>query len=224
MSDQKQLVVIDYGMGNIHSVVKAVETVAPDITVTVSNDPEVILNASHVILPGVGAIKDCIAAIKDQKVDQSVKAFIQSKKPLLGICIGMQVLLSHSEENGGVDCLGHFNGNIQRFSDHMTDDAGHQLKVPHMGWNRVKQTSGHPMWQGIKDNSRFYFVHSYFLPFEDSSQVAGTCEFPDAFSCSLQQDNVFATQFHPEKSAQAGLKLLENFINWDGKSQSAEGK
>jgi glutamine amidotransferase len=138
-------------------------------------------------------------------------------KPFLAICVGIQALMSHSEENGGVDCLNHFKGNALFFGENHIDQNGEKLKVPHMGWNQVKHTMAHPLWQGIADNARFYFVHSYFVVPENTAEVAGTCEYGHEFCVALARDNVFAVQFHPEKSQHDGLQLYKNFLQWDGK-------
>ncbi len=210
--------VIDYGMGNLHSVAKALEHVQPGVEVRVSADPEQILSADRVILPGVGAIRDCMGEIRRLGIDKVVHQVIDSGKPFLAICVGIQSLMRHSEENGGVDCLDFFPGNTLFFGQNLTDSQGEKLKVPHMGWNQVWQVGQHPLWQGIEDGSRFYFVHSYYVKAEQRSQVAATCEYAVNFDVALQQDNVFAVQFHPEKSQKAGLQLLTNFLNWDGKA------
>ncbi|RDE19117.1 imidazole glycerol phosphate synthase subunit HisH [Motiliproteus coralliicola] len=209
--------VIDYGMGNLHSVAKALEHVAPGIEVRVTADPDQIYSADRVILPGVGAIRDCMAEIRRLGVDEEVRQVIESGKPFLGICVGYQALMGHSEENGGVDCLGHFAGNAPFFGKDHRDHNGEILKVPHMGWNEVRQQRAHPLWAGIEDGSRFYFVHSYYVKVEDPSLVAGCCDYGLEFDVAVARDNVFAVQFHPEKSQKAGLQLLQNFLNWDGK-------
>lgn len=208
--------VIDYGMGNLHSVAKALEHVCPETEVWVTSDPAKVAAADRVLLPGVGAIRDCMAQIIDQGVDKEVRDAIASGKPFLGICVGMQALMERSEENGGVDCLAHFDGEVKFFGDNLTDAAGDKLKVPHMGWNRVEQTVDHPLWKDINSGERFYFVHSYYVQATDRAQVAGTCEYGVPFDVALYRDNVFLTQFHPEKSHTAGLQLLKNFLNWNG--------
>lgn len=210
--------VIDYGMGNLHSVAKALEHVKPEVTVIVTADHDAIMAADHVILPGVGAIRDCIAEIRRLDVDQIVKEVIAAGTPFLGICVGLQSLLSHSEENGGVDCLGVFDGNTLHFGNNLCDDAGERLKVPHMGWNQVQQAQTHPLWDGIADNTRFYFVHSYYVRSTKPEVVAATGHYGVEFHAALAHENVFAVQFHPEKSQNAGLQLLKNFLNWDGKA------
>ena len=207
--------VIDYGMGNLHSVAKAIEHVAPAAKVQVTSDPAVILGADRVILPGVGAIRDCIAEIKRLGFDEVVRKVGSSGKPLLGICIGMQALLQHSDENQGVECLGLFDGDVRFFGSDLKED-GIRLKVPHMGWNNVEQQKQHPLWHGIANGERFYFVHSYFVAVDNQQFVAGSCDYGLRFAAAIARKNIFAVQFHPEKSQYAGLQLLRNFTQWDG--------
>lgn len=209
------IAVIDYGMGNLHSVAKALEHVQPGIEVWVTADAARVAAADRVLLPGVGAIRDCMAEIYRQGVDKEVAQAIRSGRPFLGICVGMQALLQRSEENGGVDCLGELTGQVNYFGDSLQDLQGNRLKVPHMGWNQVKQQA-HPLWHNIADNSRFYFVHSYYVKAAQADQVAGRCTYGVEFAAALSHNNVFAVQFHPEKSQHAGLQLLKNFVNWDG--------
>ncbi len=212
------IAVIDYGMGNLHSVAKALEYVAPGVEVRVTADPEQVRSADRVLLPGVGAIRDCMAEIRRLGVDQEVAEAIASGKPFLGICVGYQALMQRSEENQGVDCLGHFEGQVKYFGDNLTETDGARLKVPHMGWNEVQQRIDHPLWANIPDGSRFYFVHSYYVDAQDKDLVAGKCHYGVDFDVALARENVFATQFHPEKSHTVGLQLLKNFLNWDGKA------
>jgi glutamine amidotransferase len=209
------IAVIDYGMGNLHSVAKALEHVAPQARVLVTNDPQIIADSDRVVLPGVGAIRDCIGEMQRLGVDKIV-ADTLGQKPMLGICVGMQALMRFSSENDGVDCLNHLPGEVTCFSDQTAVTDGH-LKVPHMGWNQVQQFD-HPLWSGIDNQSRFYFVHSYFVRSENRSLVAGTCHYGVDFDVALAQKNLFAVQFHPEKSHTAGLQLLQNFVLWDGHS------
>lgn len=206
--------VIDYGMGNLHSAAKALETVAPDAKVVVTEDGAAIRAADRVVFPGVGAIRDCVGEIRRLGLDEVVSDVIRTK-PFLGICVGMQSLMTHSEENGGVDCLQLFPGNVRYFGEHLQDTSGQHLKVPHMGWNQVHQTQpDHPLWQGIDNLARFYFVHSYYITLDDDALLAGACEYGLPFAAALASDNVFAVQFHPEKSQKPGLTLLKNFMNW----------
>ncbi|MGH1462549.1 MAG: imidazole glycerol phosphate synthase subunit HisH [Neptuniibacter sp.] len=208
--------VIDYGMGNLHSVSKALEFVEPGVEVRVTSDPALVASADRVILPGVGAMRDCIAEMLRVGVDKEVTDAINSGKPFLGICVGMQALLESSEENDGVECLSHFKGEVKYFGDDLREE-GERLKVPHMGWNEVAQMTDHPLWNEIEDGSRFYFVHSYYVQSEVRDLVSGVCRYGHQFDVALARDNVFAVQFHPEKSSKAGLQLLKNFLNWDGK-------
>ena len=206
------IALVDYGMGNLHSAAKAVEKVAPDVRVLISQKPEEILAADRVIFPGVGAMRDCMHEIHAMGLDEVVREAARSR-PLLGICVGMQAMLQHSDENNGVDCLGLFAGNVEHFASNMTDAAG-KLKIPHMGWNQVHQRNNHPLWANIEQDERFYFVHSYFVKPQDEAIVAADCEYGVKFCAALTRDNVFAVQFHPEKSHKAGLQLLANFANW----------
>ncbi|HJN94432.1 MAG: imidazole glycerol phosphate synthase subunit HisH [Gammaproteobacteria bacterium] len=214
-----RIAVIDYGMGNLHSVAKAVEHVgrvlSQDIEVLVTPDAQKIAAADRVIFPGVGAIRDCMAEINRLNVGQIVEDAMKSK-PVLAICVGMQALMNHSEENGGVDCLGLMDGTVRYFGDDLRDESGQRLKVPHMGWNEVKQSQDHPLWKDVPDHSRFYFVHSYYVQTAAQEQVTGTTHYGTEVVASVADDNIFATQFHPEKSQTAGLTLLRNFLNWDG--------
>lgn len=214
----QRVAVIDYGMGNLHSVAKAVEKVAgAGLKLDVSADEQVIMAADRVIFPGVGAMRDCMAEIRRLGFDELL-ARIVLEKPVLAICVGMQALMEHSEENNGVDCIGLLPGQVKRFSTGLLDSQGQQLKVPHMGWNTVRQTRAHPMWAGIPDNSRFYFVHSYYVAPSSPDHVVAESAYPEPFAVTLTKQNVFAVQFHPEKSQDHGLQLLKNFMTWDGQS------
>lgn len=206
--------VIDYGMGNLHSIAKALQHADSSVNVQISADTRVIHAADRVVFPGVGAIRDCMLALNDSGLAEVIRDVAKSK-PFLGICLGMQALLTDSEENDGIACLDIFPGHVRRFADHMRDDAGNILKIPHMGWNQVKQAP-HPLWQNIPDCSRFYFVHSYYAVPDDARHSAASADYPQTFTCALAKDNVFAVQFHPEKSQTVGLQLLQNFLRWDG--------
>jgi len=210
-----QIVVIDYGMGNLRSVAKAVEHVAPDQSVIISSDAGEIANAERVVFPGQGAARDCMRELEDRNLTQVVLSAAK-EKPFLGICMGMQVLLNHSEENNGIECLGLYQGNVRFFGNNLKNTAGEKLKIPHMGWNQVAQKNDHPLWENIKDQSRFYFVHSYFMDPQEKNLVAATSDYGMEFVSAIAKDNVFAVQFHPEKSAQDGLQLLKNFTRWNG--------
>lgn len=211
---KKLLTVIDYGMGNLHSVAKALEHVAPEFQIEVTDSRQRIAEADHVLLPGVGAIRDCMAEIINQGVAEVVSDVLAAGKPLLGVCVGMQALMKGSDENGGIDCLGYFNGQVRQFPRNLTDEKGLPMKVPHMGWNHVHQTIDHPLWHNIASGSRYYFVHSYYA--EALEYTAGHAEYGPEFAAAVFQKNIFATQFHPEKSHTAGLQLLKNFTLWDG--------
>lgn len=207
--------VIDYGMGNLHSVAKALEHVSPDADILVTSDAAAIGAADRVVFPGVGAIRDCMAEIRRMKIDVLVREAVK-EKPVLAICVGMQALMTRSEENGGVDCINLLPGVVRFFGDALMDECGDRLKVPHMGWNNVVQTRQHPLWQSIPQGSRFYFVHSYYVRAEDRAAVAGSCRYGVDIDAVLALPNLFAVQFHPEKSHTAGLQLLKNFMSWNG--------
>ena len=207
------IAVIDYGMGNLRSVAKAIEHVAPGRTVCVTDDPLEVERAGRVVFPGQGAMPDCMRELDARGLRSAVMA-AAANKPFLGICIGLQMLFERSEE-GDVPGLGLFHGRVRRFSaPSMVDAAGARLKVPHMGWNRVRQLRAHPLWDGIEDGARFYFVHSYYVDTADQALVTGESDYAHPFTCAIARDNVFAVQFHPEKSAAAGLRLLANFVGW----------
>jgi glutamine amidotransferase len=208
--------VIDYGMGNLHSVASALQHAGAD-KVVVTHDANLIRQADRVVFPGVGAIRDCMSEIRRLKCDELLtQALTEQQVPVLAICVGLQALMSRSEENEGVDCLDVIPGDVRFFGKPLTDAAGERLKVPHMGWNEVQQTMDHPLWDGIEDMSRFYFVHSYYVHSQDRSLLAGSVEYGVSADAALARDNLFAVQFHPEKSATAGLRLLKNFLNWNG--------
>ena len=206
--------VIDYGMGNLHSIAKALQHAAPHVDVHIFSDPELILKADRVVFPGVGAMRDCMQALNETQLAEVIKEVAKSK-PLLGICLGMQALLTDSEENGYTKGLNILPGHVVRFSDSLQNTQGNHLKIPHMGWNQV-YFSSHPLWDKIQQNSRFYFVHSYYAIPNDATLITATTEYPTAFACALAKENVFAVQFHPEKSQAVGLQLLNNFLHWDG--------
>lgn len=210
------IAVIDYGMGNLRSVTKALEHVAPDQKVVLSNDPDQIHQADRIVFPGQGAARDCMKAINDCGLNDIIIESAKTK-PFLGICMGMQVLMHHSEENEGTHCLGLYEGKVTAFADDLVVQGEH-LKVPHMGWNNVRQDKAHALWQGIPDESRFYFVHSYYINVTDTDLHAGSCFYGHDFSSVIAKDNVFAMQCHPEKSADHGLQLLKNFTQWDGQA------
>lgn len=206
--------VIDYGMGNLHSVAKALEHVGAG-RVLITSDERLIREADRVVFPGVGAIRDCMTEIRRLGFDTLVQE-VSADRPFLGICVGMQALLEHSEENAGVDGIGLFLGQVRFFGRNLSED-GEPLKVPHMGWNEVRQTLKHPLWHSIPDQARFYFVHSYYVVADKAQQVAGAGHYGQDFAAALADGPRFAVQFHPEKSHSHGLQLLQNFAVWDGR-------
>ncbi|MES2822253.1 MAG: imidazole glycerol phosphate synthase subunit HisH [Pseudomonadota bacterium] len=214
---KQTVAVIDYGMGNLHSVASALSHVAPEQSVIVTSDPMEVAAADRVIFPGVGAIRDCMAEIKRLGFDKLLSEQIATGKPVLAICVGLQALMDRSEENEGVDCIGLLSGQVRFFGEHHKDCKGDSLKVPHMGWNQVNHNS-HPLWADIPQDSRFYFVHSFYVLANNQALVAAICNYGLPFHAALARDNLFAVQFHPEKSHTAGLQLLKNFLNWDGQS------
>jgi glutamine amidotransferase len=203
-----KIAVVDYGMGNIRSVSKALERVAPRDLVEVTSDPEVIRASDRVVVPGQGAMPDCMRQLAESGAREAVIEAMR-EKPFLGICVGMQMLFERGEE-GDTPGLGLLAGGVPRFP--AARMAG--LKVPHMGWNQVRQARPHALWAGIPSGERFYFVHSYYPAPADPGLVAATCEYGVAFTCAISRDNIFAVQFHPEKSQAAGLRLLSNFVQW----------
>jgi glutamine amidotransferase len=200
-----KIAVVDYGMGNLRSVSKALEHVAPEAGVVVTADPETILSSERVVVPGQGAMPDCMRSLAASGAREAVLEATR-EKPFLGICIGLQMLFERGEE-GDAAGLGVLAGEVPRFSV-----SG--LKIPHMGWNQVLQERPHALWAGIGDRSRFYFVHSYYPAPRDSALTAATCVYGVPFTCAVARDNIFAVQFHPEKSQSAGLQLLSNFVRW----------
>jgi glutamine amidotransferase len=207
-----EVAVVDYGMGNLRSVEQALRKVAPNAEIVVSDDAGVIANAKRVIFPGQGAMPDCMRELDARGLHNAVMQAAR-RKPFLGICIGLQMLFEHSDE-GNVAGLGILRGKVVRFASDMHDAQGGRLKVPHMGWNQVNHRD-HPLWNGISQDERFYFVHSYYVQPQDDSVVQATSDYPQPFVCAVARDNLFAVQFHPEKSHAAGLKLLQNFMQWN---------
>ena len=212
MSKTTKIALLDYGMGNLHSVSKALSLVGSDVSIT--NDPQVVAAADKIVVPGVGEMRDCMAGMHDAGIDEVVRQAIFNK-PVMAICVGMQALFKASAENGGTDCLGILDGSVEAFDPTWTDERGATIKVPHMGWNTITDMDlAHPLWNGIEDHQHFYFVHSYYCVPADNAQVAAVCDYGQPFCASIIQDNLFATQFHPEKSHTAGLQLLKNFVEW----------
>jgi glutamine amidotransferase len=209
------IAVVDYGMGNLRSVSKALEHVAAkDQQVTVTSNPADIEAADHVVFPGQGAARDCMLELEQRNlVDSVLKA--AKEKPFLGICMGLQVLLAHSEENSGIDCMDLYSGDVRFFGNKINQKES-ALKIPHMGWNNVHHTKQHALWDGIAQDNRFYFVHSYYVDPTDTNLIVGETDYGIKFTSAMARDNVFAVQFHPEKSAADGLQLLKNFTRWNG--------
>jgi len=208
------IAVVDYGMGNLRSVAKALEHVSPETDVRVTSNPGDLAAAERVVFPGQGAMPDCMRELDARGLRPGVVAAARDK-PFLGICIGLQMLFARSEE-GDTPGLGILPGTVRRFPpEKMRDERGMRLKVPHMGWNNVHQAEAHALWEGIADEERFYFVHSYFPEAGAPELVAGFSVYGFPFTCAVARDNIFAVQFHPEKSHTAGLKLLSNFIAWN---------
>jgi glutamine amidotransferase len=211
----RTLAVVDYGMGNLRSVSQAVMHVARDsgIDVIVTSKPDEVYAAERIVLPGQGAMPDCMRELRDSGLQEAV-LHAAARKPMLGVCVGMQMLLSRSEE-GPTDGLDLIDGAVIRFQlDGQLQPDGSRYKVPQMGWNRVFQAQPHALWQGVPDGSYFYFVHSYYAHPSDPRHSVGETEYGARFTCALARDNIFATQFHPEKSAEHGLALYRNFIHW----------
>lgn len=206
-----EIAVVDYGMGNLRSVAKALEHVAPDAKIVITDDAKVVQRAQRVVFPGQGAMRDCMRELDRRSLRDAVVEAAKTK-PFLGLCIGLQMLFEHSEE-GDTPGLGIFKGRVVRFPS-ARDDAGNKLKVPHMGWNEVRQTAAHPLWSGIPEKARFYFVHSYYVQPADVALTVATTVYPAPFTCAVAQGQLFAVQFHPEKSQSMGLMLLKNFVRW----------
>ena len=211
------IAVVDYGMGNLRSVQQALRAVAPSASIAVTGDAQEIACAARVVFPGQGAMPDCMRELDARGLRGAVLEAAKSR-PFLGICIGLQMLFEHSAE-GDVQGLGILSGGVVRFADNLCDEQGNKLKVPHMGWNQVHQSEAgagcHPLWNGIAQDARFYFVHSYYVQPKDDALVQAIACYPQPFTCAVARGNLFAVQFHPEKSQSAGLKLLRNFVSWN---------
>ena len=206
------IAVIDYGMGNLRSVQKALEFVGAKVIVT--HDPDLILNANSVVLPGVGAFKDCMANLKKLKLVDPIRKFIDGGKPFLGICLGLQVLFEESEEYGPVAGLGILPGKVVKFPGRSSETKnGRPIKIPHMGWNQIKVKKNVPLFGGVGDAPYFYFVHSYYVVPEDQNMIATVTNYGVEFVSGIQHKNIYAFQFHPEKSQTLGLSILERFSN-----------
>jgi len=203
----QRIAIVDYGMGNLRSVQKALAHVAPGAEVAITDEPEALRRADRVVFPGQGAMPDCMRSLSEHGLGDAVAEAARAK-PFLGLCIGQQMLFERSAE-GDTPGLALIAGEVKGF----TRKPG--LKIPHMGWNEVRQVAAHALWKGIEDASRFYFVHSFYCEPAEGAIAAGQTDYPDAFTSAIARDNIFATQFHPEKSSVAGLTLLRNFAHWD---------
>ncbi len=210
----KKIVVVDYGMGNLRSVAQALRAVAPDMDVKISGEVADLRNADRIVLPGQGAMPDCMASLRNAGLMEALLGAAKTK-PLFGVCVGEQMLFDWSDE-GNTPCLGLLPGKVIRFQlEGKLQEDGSRFKVPQMGWNQVRQVSAHPLWQGIPDNTYFYFVHSYYAVPENPAHTVGETVYGTPICCAIAKDNLFATQFHPEKSAAAGLQLYRNFVHWN---------
>ena len=209
-----KIVVVDYGMGNLRSVAQALMHVAPEAEVAVSAEADAIRAADRIVLPGQGAMPDCMQSLRDSGLLEALMEAAQNK-PLFGVCVGEQMLFDSSEE-GDARCLGLLPGKVVKFQlDGQIQPDGSRFKVPQMGWNQVRQRKPHPIWDGVADGSYFYFVHSYYAVPDQMDYALGETVYGLPFCCAAGRDNIFATQFHPEKSASAGLQLYKNFVHWN---------
>ena len=214
MSTVSTVAILDYGMGNLRSVAQAMRTAAPEVNVIITGDPDQVRAADRLILPGQGAMPDCMATLKASGLLEALSEGAKTK-PLLGVCVGEQMLFGAAEE-GNSHGLGWLDGSVVRFRLNDAVDAnGAKLKVPHMGWNRVKQTREQALGAGVPDHAYFYFVHSYYVQPSDEQLTVGVSDYGSSFTCAVARDNVFATQFHPEKSGAFGLQVYRNFAHWN---------
>ena len=202
----QSIAIVDYGMGNVRSVQKAFEHVAPNDQIILTDDIQIINDADRIVFPGQGAMGGCMQALSAHGLQDTIKT-CANEKPFLGICLGLQLLFEHSEENNGTDGLSIIRGNVVKFDKS-------ELKIPHMGWNTVNQVAKHPLWHNIDNNARFYSVHSYYVKTLEDSVIAGSTNYGIDFTCAIAKEQIFAVQFHPEKSQYDGLQLLTNFVNW----------
>lgn len=210
----QKIAVVDYGMGNLHSVVKALKYVSPRDLIQIADKPDQLNDAERVVFPGVGAIRDCMDVLRKTGMAAAIARNI-NEKPLLGICIGMQALYGANEEHTGAIGMGILNGKVKSLP-HATANS-EKLKIPHMGWNNIRFTPS-PLWDKIEQDSRFYFLHSYYCETKDRSLSVAVCDYGTKFDAAIWKDNIFAVQFHPEKSHKNGLQLLANFIKWKGET------
>ncbi|MGN6229695.1 MAG: imidazole glycerol phosphate synthase subunit HisH [Trinickia sp.] len=210
----KKIAIVDYGMGNLRSVYQALKKAAPEVDVAIVDRPEAIREAERVVLPGQGAMPDCMRCLGESGLQEAVLEASRTK-PLMGVCVGEQMLFDWSEE-GSTPGLGLMPGKVLRFAlEGKLQDDGSRFKVPQMGWNRVRQTRTHPLWAGVPDGAFFYFVHSYYVAPENREHTAGETEYGTTFTSAVARENIFATQFHPEKSAETGLRVYRNFVDWN---------
>ncbi|MFJ1469754.1 MULTISPECIES: imidazole glycerol phosphate synthase subunit HisH [Massilia] len=210
-----KIVVVDYGMGNLRSVAQALRAVAPEADVQISGDAAAIDAADRIVLPGQGAMRDCMRSLRESGVEDALLRAAKTR-PMMGVCVGEQMLFDSSDENGGVPGLGLLPGKVVRFElDGKLQADGSRFKVPQMGWNRVHQKRAHPLWEGVAPDSYFYFVHSYYAKPAEAQDAIGETDYGGQFCCAVARDNIVATQFHPEKSAAAGLRLYRNFVHWN---------
>jgi glutamine amidotransferase len=210
-----KIVVVDYGMGNLRSVAQALRAVAPEADVQISGDAAAIEAADRIVLPGQGAMRDCMRSLRESGVEDALLRAAKTR-PMMGVCVGEQMLFDSSDENGGVPGLGLLPGKVVRFElDGKLQADGSRFKVPQMGWNRVRQSRAHPLWDGVAPDSYFYFVHSYYAQPAEAQDAIGETDYGGMFCCAVARDNIVATQFHPEKSAAAGLRLYRNFVHWN---------
>ncbi|MEX5745471.1 imidazole glycerol phosphate synthase subunit HisH [Massilia sp. X63] len=209
-----KIVVVD-GLGNLRSVAQALRAAAPEADILVSNNPADIDAADRIVLPGQGAMRDCMRSLRESGAEEALLRAVKTR-PVMGVCVGEQMLFDESEENDGTPGLGLLPGRVVRFRlDGKLQEDGSRFKVPQMGWNRVRQSRAHPLWEGVEDNSYFYFVHSYYAVPGQAADTIGETDYGGMYACAVARDNLVATQFHPEKSAAAGLRLYRNFIHWN---------
>ena len=209
-----KIVVVD-GLGNLRSVAQALRAAAPEADILVSNNAADIDGADRIVLPGQGAMRDCMRSLRESGAEEALLRAVKTR-PVMGVCVGEQMLFDESEENEGTPGLGLLPGKVVRFQlDGKRQGDGSRFKVPQMGWNRVRQTRAHPLWEGVEDGSYFYFVHSYYAAPDEPADTIGEADYGGMYTCAVARDNLVATQFHPEKSAAAGLRLYRNFIHWN---------
>jgi len=209
------IAIVDYGSSNLRSVAKALTYVAEDRHhINICDQPEQILAADHVVIPGQGAIGQCMRSMQEKDLEEVLRECLRNK-PFLGICMGLQTLMDESEEDDGTAGLGIFPGKVIKFPHQGRDKKGDICKIPHMGWNQINPVQEHSLWKGIEPGERFYFVHSYYVEPEREEDIAATTEYSVQFTSAVARDNLFAVQFHPEKSQRAGLQLLKNFLDWE---------